>query len=388
MQFPGDAGPMELNSILNGVMEVYPVGIVLCDQLGNILLANRELERMFGYAPAELVGQAIEVLVPGNLRARHTRHRLQFTASSDVRMARDRRLSGRRKDGDEFPVEVGLNPIRTNDGIHVLGVIVDISERIRIEHMKDEFVATVSHELRTPLTSIGGALGLLVGNAGGELPRSALRLLTIAYANSQRLMRLVESILTMEKLESGKLVFALKRLDVRSLVGQAIEANQAFADTYKVRIILDPSSTTGEIHADSDWVLQIATNLLSNAIKFSPPGSDVTVAVKERSGSVGITVRDHGPGIPDEFKPHIFEKFAQANATDARRQGGTGLGLSIVKQIVTRLGGQVHFSDAPGGGAIFSVELPACDSEGAATAASAPEQHVPGPLKNTEGALQ
>ncbi len=99
-------------------------------------------------------------------------------------------------------------------------------------------------------------------------------------------------------------------------------------------------------------------------------------------------MRDHGPGIPDEFKPHIFEKFAQANATDARRQGGTGLGLSIVKQIVTRLGGQVNFSDAPGGGAIFSVELPACDSEGAATAASAPEQHAPGPLKSTEGALR
>ena len=206
-------------------------------------------------------------------------------------MAKNRRLCGRHKDGTEFPVEVGLRPVHTSDGTLVLGVIVDISDRLRTERLKDEFVATVSHELRTPLTSIGGALGLLVGNAVGNLPSSAMRLITIAHSNSQRLIRLVNDVLTMEKIESGKLAFVLKRIEVQSLVKQAIEANQAFAELYGVRMRLDPSSTAGEIRADSDWVFQIVTNLLSNAIKFSPSGEEVVVAIGKHGGMVRITVR-------------------------------------------------------------------------------------------------
>jgi signal transduction histidine kinase len=241
----------------------------------------------------------------------------------------------------------------------VLGVIVDMSERLRIEGLKDEFVATVSHELRTPLTSIAGALGLLIGHAGGTLPAPAMRLLTIAHANSQRLGRLVNSILDMEKMESGKVVFVLKRVEVRALVTQAIENNRGFAEEYGVRITLDAASTSGDIRADPDWLMQIVTNLLSNAIKFSPQGEEVVVAIESRGGKILISVRDHGHGVPEEFKPRIFDKFAQADNSDARQQGGTGLGLSIVKQIVERLGGAVSFDDAYGGGAIFRVEIPA-----------------------------
>ena len=154
-------------------------------------------------------------------------------------MAKGRDLSARRKDGSEFPVEVGLNPIPADDGNLIVGVIIDVSDRNRVEALKDEFVATVSHELRTPLTSIAGALGLLVGNAGGTLPSSAMRLLTIAYTNCQRLVRLVNSILAMEKIESGKVVFVLKRVEVQALVRRAMEANQAFAEAYGVRMRLD-----------------------------------------------------------------------------------------------------------------------------------------------------
>jgi PAS domain S-box-containing protein len=232
-----------------------------------------------------------------------------------------------------------------------------------MERLKDEFVATMSHELRTPLTSIAAALGLLVGDAGGTLPAPTMRLLKIAQANSQRLVRLVNSVLDMDKIESGKVVFVLKRVEVRSLVEQAIDANRGFADGYGVRIKLDEASVAGDMRGDRDWLLQVVTNLLSNAVKFSPPGEEVAVAIENRSGRVRLSVRDHGHGVPEDFKPRIFERFAQADASDARKRGGTGLGLSIVKQIVTRLGGEVSFGDAPGGGAIFQVEFPGWEQE-------------------------
>jgi PAS domain S-box-containing protein len=343
-------------AILKSVIEACPFSIVVVESRGTIMLANSEAEQMFGYAHDELLGQTVDVLVPSSLRAQHARHRSQFTANPGIRRVRN--LSGRRKDGIEFPTEVGLNPIHTHDGVLVLGVIVDISERLRIEGLKDEFVATVSHELRTPLTSITGALSLLVNDAGGTLSARTMRLLTIANTNSQRLVRLVNSILDMEKIESGKVVFVLKRIEVRALVGQAIEANRGFADGFGVRIKLDAASAAADIRGDPDWLMQVITNLLSNAVKFSPPGEEVVIAIENRSATVRISVRDHGHGVPEDFKPRIFEKFAQADASDARQLGGTGLGLSIVKQIVTRLGGEVGFDDAPGGGAIFHVELP------------------------------
>jgi PAS domain S-box-containing protein len=354
---------MDPDDVLRSMIEVCPVGIVVVDSGGNMVLVNGEMERLFGYAPDELVGQSVDILVPGGLRAKHAGYRGQFAADPQIRMARSRNLSARRKDGTEFPVEVGLNPLPAN-GL-VVCAIVDISDRSRIDALKDEFVATVSHELRTPLTSIAGALGLLVGNGHGTLPASAMRMLTIAYTNTQRLVRLVNSILTMEKMESGKVVFVLKRLEVQSLLKRAIEANQSLAETHGVQMRLDAASTPGDIRADPDWVDQVVTNLLSNAIKFSPRGEEIVIATETRGGTVHFSVRDHGHGVPDDFKARIFGKFAQADASDARQHGGTGLGLNIVKQIVTRLGGRVDFGDAPGGGAIFHVELPAWEPQAA-----------------------
>jgi PAS domain S-box-containing protein len=348
---------MKPQAILRRVIEVCPFSIVVVEQLGKIALANDEAERMFGFAHDELIGQTVDLLVPACLRAQHARHRSQFAAHPAIRLARN--LSGRRKDGTEFPAEVGLNQIPTNEGFLILAVIVDISERLRIESLKHEFIATVSHELRTPLTSIAGALSLLVNDAGGTLPARAMRLLTIARANSQRLVRLVNSILDMEKIESGKVVFVLKRVEVRALVEHAIDAIGGLTDGCGVRMRLDAASDAGDIRGDPDWLLQVVTNLLSNAVKFSPTGEEVVIAIENRSPTIRISVRDHGHGVPEDFKQRIFGKFAQADASDARQQGGTGLGLSIVKQIVTRLGGEVGFDDAPGGGAIFHVEFPA-----------------------------
>jgi len=231
-------------------------------------------------------------------------------------------------------------------------------ERKRLDRMKDEFIATVSHELRTPLTSISASLSLFMGKAGGSLPDAAVRLLAIAHTNSQRLVRLVNDILDIEKMESGLIVFKFGRVEVRPLIGQAIEANREFAEAGGVRIRLEDACAVCDVRADPDRLAQVVTNLLSNAIKFSPADNEVVVAIENGTDVVRISVRDHGPGISADFKPHIFERFAQVDATNARRKGGTGLGLSIVKQIVDRLSGEVGFADAPGGGTIFHVELP------------------------------
>ena len=343
-------------------LESFPSGMVMVDHRGKILMINNEVERLFGYRRDELVGQNVDILVPARMRGHHLRHREGFTRHPEARrMGAGRDLFGLRKDGAEFPIEVGLNPIHTSEGVMVLGAIVDISERKRLERLKDEFVSTVSHELRTPLTSISGSLGLLIGGAAGPLPEAAARLLAIAQTNSQRLVRLVNDILDIEKMESGQLAFSFRRVEARALAEQVMEANRGFADGYGIRVRLDPASVAAEVHADPDRLAQVMTNLLSNAIKFSPTNGEVEVSVGKLDDMVRISVRDHGAGIPPDFRPHMFEKFAQADATDARRKGGTGLGLSIAKQIVLRLGGTIGFADAEGGGTVFNVDLSSLD---------------------------
>jgi PAS domain S-box-containing protein len=343
-------------------VEACPSGMVMIDHDGKMMMVNTEIENQFGYSRQELLGQPVDMLVPERMRAQHARHRHEFTPNPETRrMGAGRDLFGRRKDGTEFPVEVGLNPIRAGDRLLILGVIVDISQRKQMERLKEEFVSTVSHELRTPLTSISGSLGLLVGQWSGKLPESAAKLLTIAHNNSQRLVRLINDILDIEKIESGRVVFNFIRVDLRHVAEQAIEDNRGYSEGYGVKVRLDPASVEADVNADPDRLAQVITNLLSNAIKFSPAGEEVLVSVTRNGNRYRVSVRDHGSGIPEEFKSRIFEKFAQADGTNSRQKGGTGLGLAIVRQIVERLGGRVGFGDAPDGGAEFHVELPAWD---------------------------
>ena len=224
--------------------------------------------------------------------------------------------------------------------------------------MKDEFVANVSHELRTPLTAISGSLGLLAGGAAGSLPKPAARLISIAHNNALRLIRLINDILDIGKIESGKMTFDFRAVDLRAAAEQAIDANGAFAEGHGVLLRLDEASQNCTVRADPDRLMQIFTNLLSNAIKFSPEGGEVVVSLLRSKNKGRLLVRDHGSGIPEVFKPRIFEKFAQAESGNARQQGGTGLGLNIVAKIVAEHDGTVGFEDAPGGGTIFYVELP------------------------------
>ena len=327
--------------------------ILITDRRGQFIEISPSSLTILGYRPDEMIGQiGTRFIYPDDLD--RTRNEMRQAR----RVGQTQNFESRYVHKQGSIVTLDWNGVWSErEQLHFF-VGRDATPAKLMERLKDEFVATVSHELRTPLTSIAGALSLLINDAGGTLPVQAKRLLTIAHANSQRLVRLVNNILDMERIESGKVVFVQKQVEVRSLVEEAIEANRGFADGFGVRIKLNVASAAGDIRGDPDWLLQVVTNLLSNAVKFSPPGEEVEVAIQNLSGTIRISVRDHGHGVPDDFKPRIFEKFAQADASDARQLGGTGLGLSIVKQIVTRLGGEVSFGDAPGGGAIFHVEFP------------------------------
>jgi PAS domain S-box-containing protein len=345
-----------------GLLEAAPDAMVVVNQAGEIVLLNAQAERQFGYHRNELIGQKVTNIIPQGFVERLIADNLRsVTEALAQQIGTGIELSGRGKDGSEFPIEIMLSPLESDEGILVTAAIRNITARKQMERMKDEFVATVSHELRTPLTSISGALALLIGNAAGELPLPAKRLLTIAHSNSERLVRLINDILDIEKLESGLVVFHLSRVNVRSLIKRAIGATKGFADGYNVRVRLETANTACAVRADADRFEQVITNLLSNAIKFSPKDGDVIVTIAQHGEVVRVSVRDHGPGISESFKSHIFQKFAQAHGGDARLKSGTGLGLSIAKQIALRLGGDVGFEDAPGSGTIFHVDLPCWD---------------------------
>jgi PAS domain S-box-containing protein len=223
---------------------------------------------------------------------------------------------------------------------------------------KSDFMASMNHELRTPLTSIRGALGLIDGGALGPIPERAAEMVKRAYRNSERLSRLINDILDLEKIEAGKLQINIKNVPLNDILQQSVDANQAYGAKFGVRFVLEDLPARVEVMADPDRLMQVLANLLSNAAKFSPQGSDVLVRARLNKSKVHIEVEDRGKGIPDEFKARIFEKFSQADAADNRRSEGTGLGLSIVKLLVEEMGGSVGFRSELNKGTTFFFDLP------------------------------
>ena len=361
-----DTSEQRLTEELFGLaVETCRSGMLMIDRNGRIVMVNGEIEHLFGYRRDELLGQPVEMLVPLDLRYGHEKLREQFSNRGVVGpVTKGRELSALRKDGSRFFAEIELNSVHNRDGLLVLACIVDVSERRRAQQIRDEFIATVSHELRTPLTAVTASLALLSAGRAGQLSEAAARLVAIAHGNGQRLARLVNDILDIEKYESGKMMFTFDEVNPRTVVEQVIEISRAYADEFGVAMRLDANAEVGSVRADADRLAQVVTNLLSNAIKFSPRGEEVVIAIAEREGTVRISVHDRGAGIPDDFKPHVFERFAQADAGNARKKGGTGLGLSIVKQIVDRLGGEIGFECPDGQGTTFFIEIPRWLSNG------------------------
>jgi PAS domain S-box-containing protein len=338
-------------------IEAAPTGMLLMDRNGSIVLVNAQIEMLFGYPRSELLGRPIEILIPDRLRANIPDFRQgSFSAPAAVE------LYGLRKDGSEVPIEIGLNPLPTSEGEFVLSSIVDVSPRLELDRIRNEFVSTVSHELRTPLTSIRGSLGLLQSGAMGALPENAAEMVTIAYKNSGRLVRLINDILDIGTIDAGKLTLQINIVPLAVLLQQSAEANAGFAEKCGVRFRLEPVSANDRVMADPDRLMQVIANLLSNAAKFSPAGAEVMIRVRSGPATMRIEVEDSGAGIPEEFKAHIFEKFAQADASATRRFEGTGLGLSIARKLVEAMGGSIGFTSVVGQGTVFYVELPRIDT--------------------------
>ena len=234
--------------------------------------------------------------------------------------------------------------------------------------MKAEFISVVSHELRTPLTRVLGSLGLMRGGMLGELSEELKEMTDIAYDSTDRLIRLVNHILDIEKIEAGNMEFRNEQLDIRHVIERSIEANHPNAgdrggaefDGVDVKFVFDSSLPEANVHADSDRLAQVVDNLLSNAAKFSPPGGTIEISVSRNDGYLRTAVSDEGPGIPEEFQGRIFKKFSQVDSSDTREESGAGLGLSICKEIVEALGGVIGFDTKTGVGTTFYFELPEC----------------------------
>jgi signal transduction histidine kinase len=215
--------------------------------------------------------------------------------------------------------------------------------RSDLDTLKDEFISTVSHELRTPLTSIRGALGLLSAGLLGNVDPKAQNLLRIASSNTERLIRLINDILDLERMESGRAPLTLRRCSIFDLAREAMDSMTGMADAAEVRLDLASHVARDAIYfdADSDRILQVLTNLLSNAIKFSPATSVVSVEIDAHADSLLLKVVDHGRGIPADKLESIFDRFQQVEAADASKKGGTGLGLAICRSIVQQHGGAI-----------------------------------------------
>jgi PAS domain S-box-containing protein len=234
-------------------------------------------------------------------------------------------------------------------------------QRNKVDKMKNEFISTVSHELRTPLTSIKGSLGLLSGGIGGQLSEKMKSLVTMAMSNCDRLIRLINDMLDIEKMEAGKIKFKMEELPVSELIEDAIRANEGYAEKFKVPLrIVDPLEDVAKVNGDHDRLMQVLTNLISNAIKFSPENKSVDIKVERLNRMVRFSVIDHGEGISESFKEQIFKKFCQGDSSDIRKVEGTGLGLSISKKIVEVHNGEIGYSSEVGKGTTFYFDIPEC----------------------------
>ncbi|WP_316976063.1 PAS domain S-box protein [Shumkonia mesophila] len=373
---------------IRAVVDTMVDGIITIDETGIIESVNPAVERIFGFSKHELIGRNVAVLMPESPEGAHANAIQNYVRTGVAKViGSGREFSGRRQDGAIIPLEIGISEINQGGRRMFTGIVRDITERKQIERMKNEFVSTVSHELRTPLTSIRGALGLVVGGAVGPLPGKVGELIDIAYKNSQRLIALVNDILDLEKIESGSIGFRLQPADLGQLIDTAIEANVSFAGEYGVEYVVRQPVPATTVNVDGGRILQVMTNLLSNAAKFSPAGGTVDVAVSRREGWVRVAVIDRGPGIPENFRDRIFQRFSQADSSDTRKAGGTGLGLSITKTIVERHGGHIGFDATPGGGSTFHFDLPVSATGAAASPAAPPEAEDPGALSGRKRVL-
>lgn len=365
-------------ALQQAILDAASLAIIAVDKRGIIQVFNRGAEHMLGYTAAEVVdrhspalfhlSQEVEVRaqeLSKNLGAEVQPDVDVFLAKLERSGSEEREWTYLRKDGTPVPVLLTTSTMRNHQGevTGFLGIAKDITESKRIERMKNAFIATVSHELRTPLTALSGSLSLISSGAAGKVPEAMEKMLSIAQKNSERLIFLVNDLLDMERLAAGKMQFHMNRQPLQPIIEEALETNSPYAAQHRVSFRLHGELSDIWVYVDAQRLVQVLTNLLSNAAKFSPAGSSVVINVDSNDADVRVTVIDEGIGIPDNFRAHIFQKFAQADSSDARNKGGTGLGLAICKELIEKMGGSIGFDSAPGEGSRFYFILPRVPSE-------------------------
>ncbi len=373
---PVSASPGQFNHQQQILLDAVADGIFGIDQHGMVSFANPAAARLLGDSTSALTGKPVHELLHGFAPSgRKCGSECPLRHASSVRVSSTGEDTLFRSDGTAFPAEYTLTPIFEQGSFS--GCVLsfrDISQRYALDRLKDEFISTVSHELRTPLTSIRGALGLLTSGILGDVNEKAENLLRIALTNSDRLVRLINDILDLERIQSGREPLSFRPVQLAELVHQAIEGMQPVAESAGVKLIHD--STQAEVSADADRVLQVLTNLLSNAIKFSPPNSTVSIMMRPDAAGITISVIDNGRGIPADKLEAVFGRFQQVDASDSRQKGGSGLGLSICRTIVMQHSGRIWAERNPVRGATFRVFLPYHPASVVASARAAAEEAV------------
>jgi PAS domain S-box-containing protein len=360
----------------DGILESMPDAIIMANAAGRIVLASSQAEAMFGYPRGALRGMVLEMLMPPRFRAEHMLHRAGFARQPLLRpMGGGRDLYGLRSDGSEFPVEISLSPITTEEGTLVMSAIRDISERKQFElalqeknvelakavAIKDRFLAGMSHELRTPLNAIIGFTGTMLMKLPGPINDEQGKQLRMVQSSARHLLSLVNDLLDLTRIESGKIELEVESVPCRVLIDEVLTSFKQQARSKGLALEFEPSAEDLRVSSDRRAVQQILMNLVHNAIKFTNNGTVLVRLARSMLGArpcAAISVSDTGIGIGSEQRGHLFQAFTQLDGNALRQFEGTGLGLHLSRKLAALLQGEILFDSEYGVGSVFTLALP------------------------------